>query len=69
MDESTRKKISGNWKQVKGRVKQEWGSVTDDDLQEVEGEAERLVGVIEERTGEERETVENRLDEMTDRPR
>lgn len=69
MRESTKDKISGNWKQVKGRVKREWGSVTDDHLQEVEGEAERLVGVIEEQTGEERETVENRLDEIADQDR
>lgn len=38
-----------------------WGKVTDDDLQQVEGNYERLIGLIQEKTGEAREEIESRL--------
>lgn len=66
MKRSTKDQIEGNWKQMKGRVKQAWGDLTDDDLQHAEGEADELVGVIQERTGEERQKIETRLDKMSD---
>ncbi len=66
MKPSTKDQIEGNWMQMKGRVKQAWGDLTDDDLQHAEGEVDELVGVIQERTGEERQAIEARLEKMAD---
>ncbi|WP_029032484.1 CsbD family protein [Salinarimonas rosea] len=41
----------GNWNQIKGRAKQQWGKLTDDDLTRVEGHRDELVGRIQERYG------------------
>ena len=38
-------RIEGNWKQFSGKVKQQWGKLTDNDLQQVEGSRDQLVGV------------------------
>ncbi|WP_439517474.1 CsbD family protein [Hydrogenophaga sp.] len=43
--------IQGNWKQLTGRAKQQWGKLTDDDLQVVEGHRDMLSGKIQERYG------------------
>jgi uncharacterized protein YjbJ (UPF0337 family) len=42
-------RIEGNWKQFSGKVKQQWGKLTDDDLTVVEGRRVELVGKIQER--------------------
>lgn len=65
MKRSTKEQIEGNWNQIKGRVKQAWGDLTDDDLERVEGEVDELVGIIQERTGEERREIEKRLEDMS----
>jgi uncharacterized protein YjbJ (UPF0337 family) len=44
-------RISGNWKQVKGKVKERWGKLTDDDLDVVDGREEQLIGKLQERYG------------------
>ncbi|WP_416307013.1 CsbD family protein [Neptunicella sp. SCSIO 80796] len=41
----------GKWKQLKGNVKQQWGKLTDDDLDKIEGREEEIVGLIQERYG------------------
>lgn len=61
MKSATRQKWEGRWAQLTGRVKQLWGQFTDDELLEVEGDYDRLVGLIEARTGEAREAIEDRL--------
>jgi len=43
--------IKGNWKQVTGQVKEQWGKLTDDDLDVVAGRREQLAGKIQERYG------------------
>lgn len=48
----------GNWNILKGRLKQKWASLTDDDLQYIEGREDELYGRIQKRTGETREAVE-----------
>jgi uncharacterized protein YjbJ (UPF0337 family) len=42
---------SGNWKTLKGKVKQQWGKLTDDDLTLIEGQRDELVGRVQERYG------------------
>ena len=48
MNENT---IRGNWKQFKGKVKEQWGKLTDDDVDVIDGKREQLVGKIQERMG------------------
>ncbi|MFH3432135.1 CsbD family protein [Klebsiella aerogenes] len=43
--------ISGNWKQLKGKAKEQWGKLTDDDMTVIEGKRDQLVGKIQERYG------------------
>lgn len=50
--------IAGNWKQVMGKAKQQWGKLTDDDLTEIEGQRELLAGKIQERYGYTRDEAE-----------
>ncbi len=47
--------LQGKWMQVKGAVKAQWGKLTDDDLDQVNGNLERLVGLVQERYGYARE--------------
>jgi uncharacterized protein YjbJ (UPF0337 family) len=62
MKTATRQKWEGRWEQLKGKAKSLWGNLTDNDLLEVEGDYQRLLGKIEERSGEAREEIERRLD-------
>ena len=50
--------IKGDWNIAKGKLKQQWASLTDDDLTYLEGKTDELVGRIQKRTGETRESVE-----------
>ena len=43
--------LRGNWKQIRGRVKEAWGRLTDDELDEINGRIEQLVGKLQERYG------------------
>jgi uncharacterized protein YjbJ (UPF0337 family) len=43
--------VKGNWKQMTGQVKEQWGKLTDDDLTVIQGQREQLVGRIQERYG------------------
>lgn len=63
MDSFTRTKWEGRWDQVKGRARQIWGDLTDDDLDIAQGNVEELVGKIKERTGETTEAIRDRLDQ------
>ena len=62
MDNSTQTKWEGRWDQVKGRARQMWGNLTDDDLDVAQGNVEELIGKIKERTGETAEEIRDRLD-------
>ena len=54
----------GKWKQLTGQVKQQWGQLTDDDLDQIAGDRERLEGKIQERYGIEREEARKQIDEF-----
>jgi uncharacterized protein YjbJ (UPF0337 family) len=60
-------KAEGKWDQVRGRVKEAWGALTDDDLDRTEGKRDRLVGTIKEKTGETVEAIEDRLRKVLDK--
>jgi len=57
--------IKGDWNITKGKLKQKWAKLTDDDLQFVEGKSEELLGRIQKRTGETREAVEKAIKESS----
>ncbi|MDB6113010.1 MAG: ral stress protein CsbD [Pedosphaera sp.] len=57
--------IKGDWNITKGKLKQKWASLTDDDLQYVEGKHDELLGRIQKRTGETREMVEKAIKESS----
>lgn len=63
LNEGTETKWSGRWDKLKGRAKQAWGELTDDDLDVAEGRYDVLVGRIKEKTGETEEAIRRRLDE------
>jgi uncharacterized protein YjbJ (UPF0337 family) len=53
--------ISGNWKQLKGKIQEQWGRLTDDDLDVIEGKRDQLVGKIQERYGMARDQAAEEL--------
>jgi uncharacterized protein YjbJ (UPF0337 family) len=54
----------GEWKQLKGKVKAQWGKLTDDDLQVIDGRREELVGVLQKRYGGAKEEIERQVHEF-----
>jgi len=59
--------LKGNWKQFRGEIKKQWGKLTNDDLDMIAGEYEKLVGQVQERYGYTREQAEEEIDEYFDR--
>ena len=57
--------IKDDWNITKGKLKQKWAKLTDDDLQYSEGKQEELLGRIQKRTGETREAVEKAINESS----
>jgi uncharacterized protein YjbJ (UPF0337 family) len=55
--------LQGNWKQIKGSVKERWGKLTDDDIEVINGKHEQLVGKIQERYGTARDAAKRQVDE------
>jgi uncharacterized protein YjbJ (UPF0337 family) len=55
--------IKGDWNIIKGSLKQKWATLTDDDLQLIEGKQDELLGRIQKRTGQSREAVEAAIKE------
>ena len=56
-------RIEGNWKQVKGKVKEQWGKLTDDDLDEISGRRDQLEGKIQARYGLAKDQVRRDIDD------
>ena len=53
--------VSGNWKQFKGKAKEQWGKLTDDDMTIIEGKRDQLVGKIQERYGYAKDQAEKEV--------
>ncbi|HEY6565633.1 MAG TPA: CsbD family protein [Pirellulaceae bacterium] len=53
--------IAGNWKQFQGRVKERWGKLTDNELDQISGRRDQLVGVLQSRYGMTKEAVEDQV--------
>lgn len=55
--------LKGKWQQLKGNVQKQWGKLTDDDLDVIEGDSKILVGKIQERYGITKEEAQKQVDE------
>lgn len=55
--------LQGKWKQMRGSVRQQWGKLTDDDLEMIAGHREKLIGKLQERYGYLREEAQKKADE------
>ena len=62
----SRQELQGQWNQIVGQVRERWGQLTNDDLEQAEGNVEQLVGVIQQKTGESRRAIEDFLDQIAD---
>ena len=56
--------LQGNWNEIKGKLRTKWGQLTNDEVQVFDGNVDRLVGLIQRKTGEARESVEKYLEEV-----
>jgi uncharacterized protein YjbJ (UPF0337 family) len=54
--------LKGQWTQLKGRIRTQWGKLTDDDVDQMRGERERLIGKLQEHYGLSRDEAEDELD-------
>ena len=62
-------RVEGNWKQVKGKVKEKWGKLTDDQLDVIAGKREQLIGAIQESYGVAKDQAEKELSDWEARNR
>jgi uncharacterized protein YjbJ (UPF0337 family) len=60
-------RVEGSWKQVTGKVKEQWGKLTDDDLTQINGNREQLEGKIQERYGKAKDDVRRDVDDWYNR--
>lgn len=54
--------LKGKWNQIKGEAKQRWGRFTDDEIDKVDGDHDKLVGMIQERYGKTKEAAKREID-------
>ncbi|MBC9914618.1 CsbD family protein [Chitinophaga varians] len=57
-------KVKGNWNELKGKIKQQYADLTDDDLLYVEGKEDELLGRIQQKTGKTKEEVKSWIDKL-----
>ena len=60
----TDQEMSGNWNQIKGKLKQKYANLTDDDLRYSEGKEEEMWGRLQEKTGRTKRELKNEIDRM-----
>jgi len=54
--------LEGKWKQMKGRIQEQWGDFTDDEVDQIQGRRDMLIGKLQEKYGYTREQAERELD-------
>lgn len=60
--------LEGKWKQMRGRVKETWGKLTDDDLDRIDGGTDRLAGLLQEKYGYARDKAEAEIKRVFEKP-
>lgn len=58
--------LEGNWKQIRGSIREKWGELTDDELDQIAGKRDRLAGVLQERYGYTQMEAERQIDDFLD---
>jgi uncharacterized protein YjbJ (UPF0337 family) len=58
--------LSAKWKEIVGSIKETWGDLTDQDLERVKGNKDKLVALIQEKYGETKETIEKKINQWLD---
>lgn len=58
--------VAGNWKQLRGKVREQWGKLTDDDLDVIAGKRDQLIGKVQERYGKARDVAEQEVEAFYD---
>ena len=58
--------FKGKWKELKGRVKAKWGNLTDDDVTKVEGQSEKLVGILQVKYGYSKDKAQEEYNQFMD---
>ena len=56
--------VKGKWNQIRGKAKKAWGELTDDDFKKAEGSLDKLYGIIQERFGDTKEAIIEKLDNL-----
>jgi uncharacterized protein YjbJ (UPF0337 family) len=59
-------RIEGNWKQVKGKVREKWADISDNDLEKINGRRDQLEGVLQERYGLSKDVAQKNIDDWLD---
>jgi len=59
-------KLKGNWNEIKGKIKQKYGDLTDDDLAYVEGKEDELLGGLQKKLGKTKEEIASELKKLID---
>ncbi len=70
-DDAVWTQLQGNWNQLKGKVREKWGLLTNDDLEHIAGHKDRLIGKIQERYGKakwEAANIESELQKLNQEP-
>jgi uncharacterized protein YjbJ (UPF0337 family) len=57
--------IEGNWKQHKGKIRTQWGKLTDDDIEVINGKRTELIGLLQTHYGHAKEQAEDEIDQWT----
>ena len=57
-------RVEGNWKQLKGKVREKWGKLTDSDFEQIAGKRDQLIGRIQERYGIAKEQAQREVDDF-----
>lgn len=60
-------KIEGNWTEFKGKMRQKWGDLTDDDLDKLKGRRDEMFGKLQQSLGEQREVIEREVNTIASR--
>jgi uncharacterized protein YjbJ (UPF0337 family) len=60
-------RVEGNWKQMKGKIKEKWGKLTDDDLTQINGRRDQLEGKIQQRYGYAKDQSKKEVDDWFSR--
>lgn len=59
--------VSGRWAEFKGRVREQWGRLTNDDLDVIAGKRDQLIGILQQRYGKAKDAIEREVDDFEHR--